>query len=65
LREEIGPTMMARTVATWEWGFYTTQDVLRTVAMLAPARLDAAFYAHIMEVALRPYRSAAGRDAET
>jgi predicted metal-dependent HD superfamily phosphohydrolase len=55
LRRLIQSTMLAATWFTFEWGFYTTQDVLRAVALLSPRELTAELYRTIMEVALRPY----------
>lgn len=55
LRQRIGPTMLRATAITWEWGLYTTQDVLHTFAVLNPLRFTREFYWAVMEVALRAY----------
>ena len=67
LRKRIGRTMLAATFYTWEWILYSTQDVLRIVAVSNPRRFTRAFYWLVMEVALRPYplgrRRAKGNEA--
>ena len=66
LKAPIKTRMFIATFYTMEWGGYTTQDVLRILALSDGRRmgafpmiwwpvLDAAFYWQIMEVALRPY----------
>jgi predicted metal-dependent HD superfamily phosphohydrolase len=55
LRVQIAETMRAATWFSWEWLCYTTQDVLRSIALLHPERLSSAFYWRAMEIAVRPY----------
>jgi predicted metal-dependent HD superfamily phosphohydrolase len=57
LRRHIAPTMLAATWFTFEWGFYTTQDILRAFAIISPQQFTEQFYENVMEVALRPYRN--------
>jgi predicted metal-dependent HD superfamily phosphohydrolase len=57
LRRHIAPTMLTATWFTFEWGLYTTQDVLRAFAIISPQQLTEQFYWNVMEVALRPYRN--------
>jgi predicted metal-dependent HD superfamily phosphohydrolase len=56
LRRDIGSTMLAATWFTFEWGLYTTQDVLRAFAVISPREFTEELYWKVMEVALRPYR---------
>ena len=57
LRRQIAPTMWTATLFTFEWGFYTTQDVLRAFAIISPQQFTEQFYRNVMEVALRLYRN--------
>jgi hypothetical protein len=59
IRREIESAMLAATFFTMEWGEFTTHDVIRAHAILAPDRYSAEFYWRVMEIALRPYRHAA------
>lgn len=55
LRRKIFFTMHSLTFATWEWRFYSTDDLLRAYATINPFRFTKKFYWQVMEVALRPY----------
>jgi len=55
LRQRIAGTMLTATLFTFEWGGYTTQDVLRATAMVSKKDFTREFYWEVMEVALRPY----------
>lgn len=57
LRRKISFTMQALTFGTWEWRFYSTDDLLRAYAAINRYRFTKSFYWQVMEVALRPYRS--------
>ena len=47
--------MYRLTFATWEWRFYSTDDLLRAYAPINPLRFTKIFYRQVMEIALRPY----------
>ena len=55
LRRNIRFTMYRLTFATWEWRFYSTDDLLRAYAVISPLRFTNKFYWQVMEIALRPY----------
>ena len=57
LRRQMAPTLLTATWFTFEWGFYTTQDVLRAFAIISPQQFTKQFYENVMEVALRSYRN--------
>ena len=60
LRRKIRFTMYNLTFRTWEWRFYSTDDLLRAYASINPIWFTKTFYWQVMEVALRPYHLSKG-----